>query len=149
MKSVLKLTCLAVIAGCVLALVDLGTRSPIARNDANLEVERLEGLLDDLDSDVLCEMGIVLVTHETRGYGGLLKIVTAMKDQELLGIRVTLHSETPGFAEVLRPDDWVGKFGNVSLDGIDAVTRATVTTNAVLRGVREIVSQSPYPSDEC
>ncbi|MCY3541100.1 MAG: FMN-binding protein [Gammaproteobacteria bacterium] len=137
MKAIATLTLLSFVAGCLLALLQLFTADRIEQNQRDAEKQILAGLVDSIDSEILREQGIELVNTEIRGYGGTMKIVVAFRGEEILGVRVLSHGETPGFSEVLKPNDWIGQFEKQSVHEVDAVTGATITTNAVIRAVKD------------
>lgn len=149
MKSVLTLTLLCIASACVLTLAHAHTKSFVQANIQEQRIARLEGLVDELDRELLCEQGIALIELDRRGYGGEMTVMVAFQDGSVLGVRVVAHSETPGFDGVLKPDDWIGRFGTEDLGDIDAVTRATVTTNAVLRAVEDAVRLHESGVGEC
>ena len=149
MKSVVTLTLLCIASACVLALAQEHTNSFVQTNIQEQRIARLEGLVDELDRELLCEQGIVLIELDRRGYGGLMTVMVAFQDGSVLGVRVVAHSETPGFDEVLKPNDWIGRFGTEDLGDIDALTRATVTTNAILRAVEDAVRLHESGVGEC
>lgn len=149
MKSVLTFTLLCIASASLLVLANVHTKSYIQQNTEKQELARLEGLVDELDRELLCEQGIELFEVERRGYGGEMSVVVAIQDGSVLGVRVVRHSETPGFDEVLSPDDWIGRLAIEELEGIDAVTRATVTTNAVLLAVEEAMRLYESGVGEC
>lgn len=139
MKAIGTLTLLALIAGCLLTSLQLLTQDRIAQNQHNAEAQILAGLVDTTDPTLLEEQGIELLEVETRGYGGPMQIVVAVREDTILGVRILSHSETPGFSDVLKPSRWVGQFAELQLDEIDAVTGATITTSATLRAVRDAI----------
>lgn len=149
MKSVLTLTLLCIASACVLGLAHLHTKSFVQANIDEQRIERLEGLVDVLNRELLCEQGIVLIELDRRGYGGEMTVMVAIQNGSVLGVRVVAHSETPGYDEVLEPDDWIGRFGTEDLGDIDAVTRATVTTTTVLRAVEDAVRLHESGVGEC
>lgn len=149
MKSVLTLTLLCIASASVLTLAHAHTKSFVQANIQEQKVARLEGLVDELDRELLCEQGIVLLELDRRGYGGVMTVMVAFQDRSVQGVRVVAHSETPGFDEVLKPDEWIGRFAMEDLRDIDVVTRATVTTNAVLRAVEDAVRLRESGVGEC
>ena len=149
MKSILTLTLLCVASASVLALAHVHTKSFVQANIEEQKIDRLEGLVDELDRELLCDRGIALIELDRRGYGGEMKVMVAFKEKSVLGVRVVEHLETPGFNEVLEPDDWIGRFATEDLGDIDAVTRATVTTTAVLRAVEDAVRLHESGVGEC
>ena len=149
MKSILVLTLLTTLAGGTLATVHRVTQPHIDQNNRQEQLERLRGLTPPLNEKELCKHGIELRRTEVRGYSGKIEIVVAFEHGDLLGIRAVLHSETPGYARVLEPNDWLGEFADQPLGSIDAITRATVTTNAVLNAVRDAVDTFESSLDDC
>ncbi|MCY4143671.1 MAG: FMN-binding protein [Gammaproteobacteria bacterium] len=149
MKSILTLTLLMIAAGAVIGAANWYTKEPIERNRKLEELHRLDGLVDETDPLKLCERGIHLLEVESQGYGGSMLVAIAVHRGELLGARVIRHSETPGFSDVLEPDNWMGRFGAEPLDGIDAVTRATITSNAVLNAIQSAMSSPNWELGDC
>ena len=136
-KSALCLGLLMAAAGTLLAAVNAVTQDRI---DANHRIERRATLkeLTGLDvemathSDVVaCEQDLVVVAIVERGYGGSMDVVVGFHSRALVGVRVTRHTETPGFADILKPSAWIGELAS---DGdVDTVSGATITSAAVLR----------------
>lgn len=139
MKAIATLTLLALVAGCLLSSIHLLTQERIEQNQRNSEAQVLAGLVDTVDPEMLREQGVELVNIETRGYGGTMKIVVAFHEENVLGVRVLSHGETPGFSEVLKPKEWINQFAQKSVDEIDAVSGATITTTAVRRAVEDAI----------
>jgi len=99
----------------------------------------------DKDGSILGYV-ITVTTHE--GYGGDIKFTIGVReDGTLNGMSILSISETPGLGmkaeEVLKPqfegkkaDSYAyTKDGASAADEIDAITSATITTNAVTNGV--------------
>lgn len=139
MKAIATLTLLALVAGSLLSSIHLLTQERIEQNERNSEAQVLAGLVDTVVPELLREQGIELVPIETKGYGGVMKIVVAFREEEILGVRVLSHGETPGFSEVLKPTEWINQFAQKSVDEIDAVSGATITTSAVRRAVEDTI----------
>ncbi|MXZ43893.1 MAG: FMN-binding protein [Gammaproteobacteria bacterium] len=137
MKAIAKLTLLALISGCLLAILHSLTTDRINQNQRDAEAEVLADLVDTTDPELLREQGIELITLDVGGYGGTMKVVVAWQDDELLGVRAVSHGETPGFSDTLHPSAWIGQYGNVPVEDIDAVTGATITTTAVIRTIQD------------
>lgn len=88
------------------------------------------------------------------GYSGAINMLVAVDPNGvILGVRVTSHTETPGLGDKIevQKGDWIHKFDGKSLknpalerwgvtkDGgdFDALTGATITPRAVVKGVKE------------
>lgn len=87
------------------------------------------------------------------GYAGPIRLVVGVRrDGTVLGVRVLEHRETPGLGDAIevRKSDWIGAFRGRALGeppaeawaverkggAFDAMTGATITSEAVIRGVR-------------
>ena len=80
------------------------------------------------------------------GYGGNIDIVVGLENKTTLrGIAVIAHAETPGLGDKILAPDFTDKFvgldtGEINLtrDGgkVDAITGATISSRAVVDGVR-------------
>lgn len=113
------------------------------------------------DQVVLCESGVpryLLMTGRTQGYSGRIEFLVALDNRDrLLGVRVVQHTETPGLGDALETDksDWIHQLAGlprsasprpdwgVAQDGgrFDAMTGATITSRAILDGVRQTLAQ--------
>ena len=67
-----------------------------------------------------------------------------------IGVRVTNHRETPGLGDFIDSSrgDWILQFSTRPAAQVDAVTGATITSEAVKRGVSELLQttdQQPSP----
>lgn len=91
------------------------------------------------------------VTAEYKGFGGAVKVMIGIDaDGKITGVKVTEHSETPGLgtkaadAGYLEQYKGVGEAGAAAIGddaNIDAVTGATITSNAVYQSVSEALAQ--------
>ena len=91
------------------------------------------------------------ITSEYTGFGGAVKVMTGINaDGEITGVTVTEHAETPGLGtkamtvEYLAQYQGVGEVvgGHINSDAnIDAITGATITSNAVYCSVEEALKQ--------
>ena len=141
LRGALALGALMAVAGLGLAWLDAGTSARIedhrsaARQAVLKELTGLEVELASHRDTVVCDAGLVVLAMTERGYGGAMDVVVAFRDGRLVGVRVPRHSETPGFADILAPSDWIGTLGHGQAAGaqFDAVTGATITADAVLR----------------
>ena len=120
--------------GALLSAVNELTREKIKVNNNNAKNQKLLEFVESTDPDILCEKDAVLVQISEKGYGGAINLAILFKSGNLSGVRAIAHKETPGFDRILKPENWIGKFG--SANSIDAVTGATITSEAVLRGIK-------------
>ncbi len=95
---------------------------------------------------------VAMETAGAGGYGGDVKVMTAINfiSGELLGVRVTSHSETPGVGTRVADPSYLRSYAGLSITGttfalqsgggdIAAVSGATRTSTAVADGVRQAV----------
>ena len=134
MKGIAFFTLLMAAAGALLAATNIFTREKIEINNDRAKDAKLLQFVESTDPDFLCEKNSVLVQISEKGYGGNINLAVLFKSDKLAGARAINHNETPGFDRILEPENWIGKFGAVT--DIDAVTGATITSQAILRGVK-------------
>ncbi|MEG1929584.1 MAG: RnfABCDGE type electron transport complex subunit G [Anaerovorax sp.] len=92
-----------------------------------------------------------VVTSTDKGFGGKITVMVGIDSQgKMTGVKVTAHTETPGLGtKAMTPEflkQYVGqeKISNTeSSEGtkINAITGATVTSNAVFRAVDKALAQ--------
>ena len=157
------LTAICVVAAVLLALTNMGTKDIIAEN-ANREAQAtMRALLPDADSFEALDGGLsvgkdaggnpvgYVMAAPTQGFGGEVEpTVAARPDGTIAGIRVggANFAETAGLgARAKEPEfqaQFAGKKAPVSLtkDGgeIEALSGATVTSRAVVKGTNEAMS---------
>lgn len=81
------------------------------------------------------------------GYAADIHLLAAFSaDGRLLGGRATRHQETPGLGDFIDLDksSWMLRFTHTPALGVEAVTGATITSNAVKRGMRAL-ENAPAP----
>lgn len=160
LRTVLTLGVCAGILGGLLAWVAYFTEPYIEANlqrVASEQTKQLEALArvyietkkskDNPNS--ACDYKISIIDVTSNGYGGTINYKAAFVGQELIGVRVSSHSETPGFSYVLKPDDWLGQFGIEPIENIDTVSRATITTRSMLQSVRQLAQKHKEPAERC
>ncbi|NLY70709.1 MAG: RnfABCDGE type electron transport complex subunit G [Clostridiales bacterium] len=93
--------------------------------------------------------GMVFTTVD-KGFGGDLTVMVGINSSgEIQGVKVTSHQETPGLGTKAMTVEHLSQYeGKVSIssdptdeDGIDAVTGATVSSNAIFRAVESALEQ--------
>ena len=142
-----------------LAAVYEATRDRVDSNRSRAlwrHAERLAGI-DDLHlrgmppargSAITLNDGRRLLFGSVEGYGGPIDfLVLLASTRNIAGLRVTRHQETPGIGDFIeQPEsEWMRQFIGVdteSLNGIDGKTGATITTEALRRGVQELVNHA-------
>lgn len=90
----------------------------------------------------------MVITTEDKGFGGSIIVVTGLDNKgKITGITITDHTETPGLGTKAMTVDFLSQYlGKTTIDSsmdankdeaIDAVTGATVSSNAVYRAVEK------------
>lgn len=145
LRKVVVLAVLAASAGGLLAWFAAHTEDDIRRNRQAAEARMLRELagvpVPAGSGDVLlCERNLAILRSASRGYGGPVQVAVALgPDGAVAGVRVLDHAETPGFADILDASSaWLAGFAE---GGVDAVTGATVTSNAVRQAVAAAVER--------
>lgn len=87
--------------------------------------------------------GWVMEVHPA-GFGGKITMMVGVKNNALTGLQVISHTETPGLGAVAADkgsagqsfrDSFLGLSGTLSVGNIDAISGATITSQAVINGV--------------
>ena len=92
--------------------------------------------------------GIWLRRTEIQGYAGKIHLLAAFgKGGRLLGARVAEHRETPGLGDFIDIDKspWMRRFATTPPLAVDAVSGATITSEAVKRGIRQMLGPRAAP----
>ncbi|NJN52621.1 MAG: FMN-binding protein [Gammaproteobacteria bacterium] len=151
----------ATIVGAVLAVAH-GTAPMIERNQRAALAKDLADLTGvplttaDLPSStastfVVCaeRRPVTVAIARVAGYGGDIELLIAVDDRVLRGARITRHQETPGIGDFIdrARSPWIEQFAGRTLDAveswpIDGVTGATITTRAVIGGVKALALES-------
>ncbi|MCA1793351.1 MAG: RnfABCDGE type electron transport complex subunit G [Desulfotignum sp.] len=168
-SMIVVLTVLTSVSGGLLAAVKSGTELRIEEQILKfLQAPAIESLFSDVTNDPLRERfnldtadktiqvfpgkmpdGSVAVAFETfgkGGYGGDIGLIVGINldSDQLIGARVTTHSETPGLGSRVKDElTFVSQFADKPLDAnlalksdngtIDAISGATVSCRAVTR----------------
>lgn len=177
-QAVASLAGFAAVAGLVVGLAWDAARERIADNEARRVLVELSAVLpatlydNEPHRDMLRlalpddeprqiwrarragkPVAAVLTSLAPDGYAGQIRLLVAVTiDGQILGVRVTSHSETPGIGDVIEADKsaWIGSFDGRSLgepeesrwrlrkDGgdIDAISGATISSRAVVAATR-------------
>ncbi|MFA5635178.1 MAG: RnfABCDGE type electron transport complex subunit G [Anaerovoracaceae bacterium] len=113
-----------------------------------LETELSPGVLEVYEADN--KTGYV-ITAQDKGFGGKMTVMVGISGQgEITGAKVTKHGETPGLGTKAMTVDYLAQYqGKVAVTRtnesdktqIDAVTGATVSSNAIFRAVETSLAQ--------
>lgn len=93
----------------------------------------------------------IAVTAGYKGFGGTVKVMIGIDaDGKVTGVKVTEHSETPGLGTKAADPEYLKQYQGVTEapeasikddKNVDAVTGATITSNAVYNSVKEALAQ--------
>ncbi|MCL2608579.1 MAG: RnfABCDGE type electron transport complex subunit G [Treponema sp.] len=101
------------------------------------------------------QVGYVVEVVNSRGYGGELTLMVgfSLAENRIAGLRVLSHKESPGFGNVISRPAFGDRFRGLGIapfrvvrdrpnaaDEFQAISRSTITTNAVIGAVNEAVS---------
>ncbi|MCR9276874.1 MAG: FMN-binding protein [Pseudomonadaceae bacterium] len=144
---------MAAICGALLATTRQWTQPRIdaeareRRLAAYAEVTDRERVPEALEANpyALCPSVSVQRTT-TRGYGGDMTVLVAIKTGAISGVRITEHSETPGIGDFIDSNrsDWPNRLRGLradSLADIDAVAGATITVRAVRQALEVALAE--------
>ncbi len=104
------------------------------------------------DDQLALPNGLRLRRASVPGYAGPIELLVALPPAAAgvlpVGVRVTKHQETPGigdFIEVSR-SSWILQFSNRPPAQVDAVTGATITSEAIRRGLSTLPQAPDSPA---
>lgn len=165
-KIGINLTIACLLSGAIIAGVYSITEPVSAENRVKMKEEAMKDLVKDAEKfqPISGKTGwysamkggkvvAYVVPAESKGYGGAIKMVTAVSpDGKELGYKILSHNETPGLGDgASKPkfaDQFVGKTAEqlevvkVPTDkNIQALTGATITSRAVTKGIKEAVEE--------
>ena len=153
----------AVVAGA-LAGVNALTKDSIAANQEKKTLDALTVVLPGVEGlkkqPLADDAGIVAEVYASGdsyavkvlpgGFGGNITMMVGIRNGQLTGISVISHAETPGLGAVAAAQNakgeafrsqFVGQSGTLTVgDQIDAISSATITSNAVVTGVNAALS---------
>ena len=154
MKPIIVLTLICVISSALLGLTYERTKDIIAAaelqatNDAMAEVlpgssgdfEQLDAGMENILMAAKDNGGAGYVFQiEDTGYGGAYVVMIGMdNDGKITGAKLLEHSETPGLGAKTESADFTGQFvgrDKNSLDGIETISGATISSTAFIRCV--------------
>ncbi len=126
---------------------------PEADNFAKQDIEKVEIGSASINSlyHAKTEEGFLLghlVNVGVPGYGGIITIVIGFDQQEnLQGVQVTNHSETPGLGANITRKDYLQQFSGKPMgdpfelnNDVKPITASTITVEALIRGIRSAIS---------
>ena len=157
MRPLLSIAVIGLCCGLLLAGVHALTEPAIEANRSrhvwHLAFELVGDRFDPTglvwqDDQVDLPGGIWLKRSRVQGYAGEIGLVAAFGEQgQLMGARVAEHRETPGLGDFIDVDKspWMLRFAATPPLEVDAVSGATITSEAVKRGVQQLLDQGTAP----
>jgi len=155
-RSIIVLTVICLVWGGLLAAVHDFTRESIERAEnaeinAALSIIFPGGQFTSENGYYGCTENGALVGYaiisKGKGYGGEMKVIVGVGlDNRVAGVYVLSHSETTGIGSRATENAFLGQFTGKTLDNlqlkknggeIDAVTGATISSNAVTNAVHD------------
>lgn len=163
LRLTVTLLLIAALAALSLSSVDAITKERIAENASRKIQQAMQLVLpgaEDLTqidngngivqavyapSETSPVQGYAVQVKPSSGFGGdIVMIVGIDAEGKVCGVDIVSHSETPGLgavADAMTPagqsfrDSFVGQSGTLTLEQIDAISGATITSKAVTEGV--------------
>ena len=156
---ILFLTLVVLVSVVALTLIDGVTRDRIAEAQRDEVQEMLATLFPEMAAyEIDDDTGIYTILvggapaghalmSKATGYGGPIDILVGLEpDRSLRGIRIISQAETPGLGAKIIDAAFLEQFAGLTLDdlalrkhggSVDAITGATISTSAVIEGVRQ------------
>jgi Na+-translocating ferredoxin:NAD+ oxidoreductase subunit G len=171
MKNTFKLSFIlfivCVIAGGILAVVYKYTKDIIKRNEADIKINSIKGVIPNIDrvmpykgnENILIaydmdgnDIGKVCIVN-TKGYSGPIEFIMGVDSKgHISGMQVISQSETPGLGTQITNDTFLKNFLGLNKDEIflkkdnakgkiDAITGATISSRAITESARKSLSE--------
>ena len=163
----LNLTAACLISGLIIAVVYFFTHPIAVEKSEMLKVQAMKELVTDADAFepvpqkdqwfTAKKAGSIIayiVPGESKGYGGTIKMIVAVSvDGRVIDYNILSANETPGLGDKASKEFFRSRLkGKQSEDlvvvkdpsnkaNVDALTGATITSTAVVKGVREAVDE--------
>lgn len=132
----------------------LEKRSQEARQEVLPEGKGFERILSsEMESDKL-EKGVIeayqsenkvgwVITSQDKGYGGTIRIITGYDSGGMItNIKILEQSETPGLGTKVGEEFFLEQFrGKDSIEGVEAISGATISSEAMKRAVSWSLNQ--------
>ena len=163
-RLTVTLLSICVVVTAVLAGVNLITRDMIAQSQTQKTEKAIAEVLPntqglqqlplsgetDMVQAVYTAGGNYAVQMAPAGFGGEVTMMVGITDGTVSGVSVISHTETPGLGAVAAAQNakgeafrgqFVGQSGTLVIgDQVDAISGATITSNAVVTGVNAALS---------
>ena len=93
--------------------------------------------------------GFVFQTY-ARGYAGPVPVMVGLDPEgRIAGIRMLANRETPGIGDLVEAPDYLALFyGRFSPDGVDSISGATITVNALKNALNHAIAAFELLQDQ-
>lgn len=169
MKNIIKMAVTLAVVGCLSGLLltglNLWTYPIMEANARQQHLDLLQQFFPEADDtiqevagDIIFDVVFdskneflgVMALAQTSGYGGTISYYLGIGQDGLIeGVYVVGHSETPGIGCIITEPDFQEQLVGIDVSSpfvvgecVDTVTGATVTTEAFLRSVSEVIEVS-------
>lgn len=162
----LRLVLLMVVAGLCLGVTNAVTEEPIRQQELIKAQELRQAVLSEAEDfqDLSVQEGGILSVYagqaggqtvgyvfemSVNGFGGEMKLTVGIAQDQVVGVRIASHSETPGLGANADSDSFLSQYqgkgaglsvikaGTPAENEILAVTAATISSRAVTDAVNE------------
>ncbi|MGI6727290.1 MAG: RnfABCDGE type electron transport complex subunit G [Anaerovoracaceae bacterium] len=113
-----------------------------------VDADLIENVVDVYQADN--KSGMTFTTID-KGFGGQIEVMTGINSNgEIQGVKITSHSETPGLGTKAMTPEHLSQYkgqaaitntGEADATNIDAITGATISSNAIFRAVETALAQ--------
>lgn len=159
MKTLIRAVVITLVCGLLLAVTDRQTREAAAANRFYFEQAALRDLAPGFEVTASATgweliqdervKGRIRAIETLQGYNGRIRLLVAVAENTILGVKVTAHQETPGLGDVIDDPDWMTQFEGMTQasnwqlepDGVDGITGATITAKATADAVRGVFDE--------
>jgi Na+-translocating ferredoxin:NAD+ oxidoreductase subunit G len=112
--------------------------------------KNLEAMEKKAAQEVLGDIPGVALKTQIKSYGGKLELMVGISEEgAVTGVKLLTHQDTPGLGtQPMKPDDLEQYIGMTNLpadhidddESVDAVTGATISSNAIYNGVKQALA---------
>ncbi len=157
-KPVVVLGVICFISSVLLAFTNSITAPIIEANEIETANEIRQSLLPEADSFTEINISVegviaayvadngvgYVITASSKGYGGDVPVMVAFNPEgEILAVEFLSNSETPGLGQKILQSSFGAQFsglsGTLTIDDIDAISGATISSKAALSAVNAAV----------
>lgn len=151
------LTVICLVASAALALMETATRPIISATTLERENIAMSEIIPDAEGFELIEfddsmvipgeirqafrttnnVGYIFIA-EINGFSGIITVICGIDGNgEIIAAKTLSHTETQGIGTIIETTEWLAPFkgSTRTLDGVDTVTGATISTRAFINAI--------------